>query len=326
MQRMSCAILFSMEFQLTITSVEGDDEEAIIPDGVSVIGDNAFRGMSNLKRVILPETCTDIGDNAFDACRNLEYINLPASLTSIGAFAFKNCSSLASISLPEGIDTLPKQVFSRCTKLSEVEGIQHIRNIGLDAFTGCVELRSIDASEARIVDDRAFSGCSALEHIELSDNLCRIGAYAFRSCSSLKTISIPDDVMKLGTDLFSGCRDIDIHASETTIRAFPDAFPRKITLACGIIRPQDIRDLAAQFRRNHIDDTNELNARKRELHQIAENLNAEISQLGVMDLKKRDAAIEQLEDVEAEVEEIEALLKEIEHPSLRTLEDEFLSS
>jgi len=312
-----------MEFLLTVKHAEGDEEEAVVPEGVVEIGEGAFRGMRQIRRVILPASCKMIGDYAFDGCRNLEEIVLPETLAGIGSFAFKNCSALERIVLPRTVASIPSQAFARCTKLAAVEGSEHLREIGIDAFTGCSSLRFFDASTAVSIGDRAFSGCRALERIELGPALRSIGHYAFRSCASLREIAIPDGVTQLGTNVFSGCRDIDVRAGESTICSHPDAFPRAATLAYGIIRPQDVRDLSAQFRRNHTHDTTELQARRAELLPLIDELQREVASLGVMDLKKRDAAVARLTDARAELEDVEALLYEIEHPSLRTLAEEF---
>ena len=318
-----CAILFDMEYQLIVKSALGDDEEALIPDGVAEIGANAFRGKRALRRVVLPASCTAIGDYAFDGCRNLEEIILPDGCSSIGAFAFKNCSSLERIALPQALQTVPKQAFARCAKLTAVEGLEHVRTIDIDAFTGCAALEEADASSAIGIGDRAFSGCRALGRIVLGDELRRIGHYAFRSCIGLRAVALPGSVTDLGTNIFSGCHDIDVQASEATVRAHPDAFPRSITLAYGIIRQQDVRDLSAQFRRNHAADSAELQARHAQLTTRATQLRNEISSLGVMDLKKRDVTIAELESIDAELEDIDALLAEIERPGMQSLIEEF---
>ena len=69
----------------------------IIPDGVTSIGDWAFKRCSSLKSIVIPESVTSIGDRAFALCDSLESIVIPDSVTSIGNMAFAHCSSLESI-------------------------------------------------------------------------------------------------------------------------------------------------------------------------------------------------------------------------------------
>ena len=46
-----------------------------IPEGVTEIGKDAFRGCSQLTEVTLPSTITSIGENAFADCPNLTIID-----------------------------------------------------------------------------------------------------------------------------------------------------------------------------------------------------------------------------------------------------------
>jgi hypothetical protein len=51
-----------------------DLTDVIIPEGVTTIGEDAFRDCSNLKNVTVPESVTSIGDNAFGARTKHMYV------------------------------------------------------------------------------------------------------------------------------------------------------------------------------------------------------------------------------------------------------------
>ena len=74
---------------------------AIIPNGVNIIGNNAFKNCKKIYLIIIPESVKGIEDSAFYGCSSLTSITLPESVTSIGDRAFYNCSSLTSINIPE---------------------------------------------------------------------------------------------------------------------------------------------------------------------------------------------------------------------------------
>lgn len=65
-----------------------DVEEIIVPEGVTVIADDAFSGCRELRRISLPEGLVTVGANAFKWCGRLEDVRLPDSVTYIGDEAF----------------------------------------------------------------------------------------------------------------------------------------------------------------------------------------------------------------------------------------------
>ncbi len=78
-------------------AIDENIEEYTIPEGVSVIGDDAFASFNSLKSVVIPEGVRKISWGAFRVCRSLESLSISSSITEIGDYAFNYCSSLASI-------------------------------------------------------------------------------------------------------------------------------------------------------------------------------------------------------------------------------------
>lgn len=68
-----------------------------IPNGVTSIGDDAFRKYAALTSVTIPPSVTSIGETAFAECSSLTSITIPPNVTSIGGFAFYLCNNLANI-------------------------------------------------------------------------------------------------------------------------------------------------------------------------------------------------------------------------------------
>lgn len=73
------------------------DGVAIIPEGTTEIGDDAFMYCSSLKSITIPEGVTVIGKSAFCGCTSLESISIPESVTEIKSCVFCDCTSLTSI-------------------------------------------------------------------------------------------------------------------------------------------------------------------------------------------------------------------------------------
>ena len=64
-----------------------------IPDGILVIGDEAFYGNEFLTSITIPDSVVFIGEGAFQYCE-LASLAIPDSVTEIGEDAFSDCDSL----------------------------------------------------------------------------------------------------------------------------------------------------------------------------------------------------------------------------------------
>ncbi len=91
-----------------------------VPNGVTNIGDYAFRSCDNLKNVTMPNSVTTIGDGAFYDCDSLTSITLPNSVTSIGEWAFSDCDSLTSVVIGDNVTSIEDAVFDDCSRLASV--------------------------------------------------------------------------------------------------------------------------------------------------------------------------------------------------------------
>ena len=62
-----------------------------LPEALTFIGEEAFRGNLSLTSVQIPENVAEIGEYAFADCANLAQVTVPAQVESIGAGAFDGC-------------------------------------------------------------------------------------------------------------------------------------------------------------------------------------------------------------------------------------------
>ena len=192
-----------------------DVEEVVIPEGVKVIGNYAFAGMTGLKRVVLPSTLNKIAMGAFYGCtaleeivgleyvkfinqdaffgpavldeagRVIEYDAAPlnkvtaesfANIVAIGDQAFRG-TELRNISLPESAQSIGAYTFAD-TELIGVEIKASKIKLGNYAFAGDEYLFEMDVN-ASVIPDGVFSGCSALNSITLGKDVESIGPGAF---------------------------------------------------------------------------------------------------------------------------------------------------
>lgn len=72
-------------------------KNTIIPDNVTAIGDEAFRGSVGLTSIELPGSVITIGDYAFSFCEGLTSVTIPGSVRTIGVYAFRGCTAVREI-------------------------------------------------------------------------------------------------------------------------------------------------------------------------------------------------------------------------------------
>ena len=81
-------VLFSKDMTRLIVCPGGKTGEYTIPDGVVVIGNNAFQSCLGLDSVIFPEGMSVIENRALESCYFLISVTLPSTVTKIGDGAF----------------------------------------------------------------------------------------------------------------------------------------------------------------------------------------------------------------------------------------------
>ena len=210
-----------MSFEIengVLLKYDGDDTDVIIPDGVTVIGKQAFMFCKALRSVTLPEGVTEIGEWAFCGCKSLGSVTLPEGVTELDEGAFGGCEALTSITLPEGVRMIGEWAFSGCKSLLSVTLPEGVTEIGRNAFSGCKSLGSITLPEGVTeIGDYAFYECSSLKSITIPEGVTEIGNGAFYKCSSLKSITIPRKMSRIvGSNLYPD----EIRKSEALVQGF----------------------------------------------------------------------------------------------------------
>ncbi|MBO5702686.1 MAG: leucine-rich repeat domain-containing protein [Clostridia bacterium] len=118
-------------------------ESVTIPEGITIIHDEAFYLCKNLKKVTLPSTLKWIQDWAFAGCESLETVRIPNSVTQISIRAFSDCKNLSSLTLGAGVELIEESAFENCTSLTSVTFPKTLRLLANDAFAGCTSLTNI---------------------------------------------------------------------------------------------------------------------------------------------------------------------------------------
>ncbi len=230
--------------------IDGDlIKGAVISEGVTSVGANAFVGLENFESVDMPDTITSIGHDAFYNCSKMANVDIPDGVTEIGDRAFYHCNKLTSVVLPSELTRIGESAFeqdrwsedgiygiSRINLPSKLVSIgsgafescdlrsitipASVKEIGLSAFENCDRLASITFSPgASVVGEHMFYYCDAISNVTLPASITEIGAGAFES-SSLTSIDLPDGLEKINASVFANCQklsEIDIPSSVTEI-------------------------------------------------------------------------------------------------------------
>ncbi len=191
-------------------SVHASEISAVVlEEGVTSIGNYAFRGLSALKSVDIPASVTAIGKYAFYNCTALTGIAIPDTVTSIESSAFRNCTALKSMDLPDALETIRDSVFDGCTSLKSVDIPNSVIGINGRAFDGCSALTSVKIPESvEYIQGYAFADCTSLKSVTLPDTISLIFEGTFRNCTSLTSINIPDSVQVIRGYAFESCTSL----------------------------------------------------------------------------------------------------------------------
>ena len=92
----------------------------IVEDGVTEIGNRAFRNFSKLESVTIADSVTSIQNDAFYSCPKLSSISLGNGVKTIEYNVFQSCSALTEITLPGTVEYIGDNVFQGCSSLKTV--------------------------------------------------------------------------------------------------------------------------------------------------------------------------------------------------------------
>ncbi len=206
-----CLNLTSIVIPNSVTLI-GDDAfsscrgltSIVIPDSVTSIGDSTFSRCSGLTSIVIPDSVTLIGDDAFAYCSGLTSIVIPDSVTHIGSEAFYSCSKLTSIVIPDSVTSIGEYAFSRCSELTSIEIPDSVTSIGRYAFYKC---NNLIQNEGYIdyVDQWAIGCSSTATEVTIRAGTKGIADQAFHYCSGLKSVAIPGSVTSIGKYAFDYC-------------------------------------------------------------------------------------------------------------------------
>lgn len=183
-----------------------------VPEGVTAIGESAFRLMTRLTSISLPDSLRSIGDDAFYSCTGLTSLVIPPNVTTLGANLFYNCENLASLTIPaevyhvddSGNRLLGFSGYSGCDSLTQLTvtgtgaiGPYEYGSIFPSSITDLIISEGITS-----IGDEALSRNRNLSSISFPSTLTSIGRNAFSYCTGLTALSLPQGLISIGDEAF----------------------------------------------------------------------------------------------------------------------------
>ena len=141
-------------------------EEIILGLGVYSIGEEAFSGCTNLKRVVCRQSLVSLSKGAFKNCKKLESIQFGGNLQKIDDYAFEGCSSLKSISLGSNVNVLGKGIFKDCISLHSVFKYNKTYKLQNETFYNCKNLKELNLVGVRHIGCECFKNSGTKIHFK----------------------------------------------------------------------------------------------------------------------------------------------------------------
>ncbi len=175
-----------------------------IPDTVTSIGESAFKGCYELKRVTIGSGVTPIEEDAFYACyRLVEIYNLSNLSLTIGS---ENKGYIAYYALVMHTSADDESALFDYEDYSFVQSADEkyylISYNGADTEVSLPDLQIDGASVNYELNQYAFFLENLLTEVVMPDNVTAIGGYAFYSCTAIRTLTIGKNVASIGMYAF----------------------------------------------------------------------------------------------------------------------------
>lgn len=190
--------LLSADKKTLVACPAGKAGAAVVPAGVTSIGDSSFFGCKALTSITLSDSVTRIEGWAFYDCTGLTVLTIPSDVTVIGGFAFGVCTGLSTLTIPSSVTTIGDRAFYGCSSLSSIAVMPG--NTAYSSRDGFL----LNADGTTLVVCPA--GSTGVVVVPTGVN--RIDNAAFVSCDAVSTIAFPATVTAIGTEACAGCRGL----------------------------------------------------------------------------------------------------------------------
>ncbi len=210
-----------------LISIPSDFAESTytVPEGVEVIGANAFYGNKTLTAITFPESLKEIEEYAFYNCAKLTAVELPGGVQTVGQYAFYGCAAVTTLDLGESLTAVEPYAFRGMTKVTSIVLPDTVTTVGDYAFEECNAATTITIPEGvTSIGKYAFENCKKAEAIVLPSTLTAMGVRAFYNCNAATVINT-GGLTEIPEYAFYGCKLAEkIVMADTVTKVGPNAF------------------------------------------------------------------------------------------------------
>ena len=171
---------------------------AVIPNSVTLVGNNAFRNCKELTTVTMSDHCKYLNCNAFENCEKLERMDLSSTkLQTIDNLCFSGCKDLAQVRFPDTLEKIGAYAFLDCSALTDVRLPSDLAEVGKAAFGRCTALKTVSIPaklDLYSIEESAFIELPSLEKVVFEEGRESLEGYAFLSTDTDVEFVIPRSV------------------------------------------------------------------------------------------------------------------------------------
>ena len=155
-----------------------------VPEGVKVIGSEAFQYNANLRTLII--SAADVNDKAGYRMKKLETLHIKKGTKEIGASAFADCYNLKKVYMADSVEAIYSEAFIN-TQMETFYIPSKLSWIGWEVFEGCYNLKTFKGGKGKKY--KVKKGVLYAGDVET--------LLKYPSGKKQKTFKVPDNVKKI---------------------------------------------------------------------------------------------------------------------------------
>lgn len=223
--------------------------------------EDGFDDCKYLSGIYIPDSVTEISYNAFRGCFDLSYVRMPNQLQTIMSNAFRGCANLTQIIIPETVTKISNDPFSLCYNLVEIINLSSVtENLptehpysGTLLFNYCTSLE-----ESQLIYENGYVWMKKDDVIWLVNDLHRktttmlpsdyhgqlysIADALYFWSPTIETVIMNDNVTKVSQQMFNQSSIKNVILSSNTTIIEPWGFGNCVQLE-SVTLPQSLQNI-----------------------------------------------------------------------------------